>query len=66
MESPYDMTAHFQYPYPPFFAVCLVPLSFVPVVIASALWSVLLAGALLYTFFRMRAVVPGVRSVRAG
>lgn len=57
--TPYDREARFPLPYPPLFALVAVPLSLLPVGVASAVWSLLLGACLAGTAMVMRRAATG-------
>lgn len=57
--SPYVKEAHFEFLYPPFFALEMVPLAILPVTLATILWSLLTAWAAVYMFRTVRRFVTG-------
>jgi hypothetical protein len=56
-QTPYDKDAYLEFLYPPFFALEMVPWTFLPVAVASIIWSLMTAWALVYTFRVLRRLV---------
>src|SRR5690606_17884485 len=56
-QTPYDPQAYFEFLYPPFFALEMVPLALLPVAVASVIWSLLSAFALFYSLRAIRNFV---------
>jgi hypothetical protein len=56
-KTPYDATAYFEFLYPPFFALEMMPLAILPIAVASVIWSLLTAFSLVYIFRTVRTMV---------
>lgn len=60
-QSPDVTTAYFEFPYPPLCALGMAPLAILPVVVATVIWSLLSAFALVYTVRSIRQITTNRR-----